>query len=156
MRVLWQCKVEVMFINIQRENIRPSKKEVNNAVTMLDVCSYTVTHYVSLSLTNRKSSTCMPFHEIWYRHYAIWGYSKLILSNFLQPVIPMWWMLKVYRFEDAPMPWCHQQMIICDDRWCLCLWCHLSVVVGTICAAIYQWWHELFDVELMVSCSVVL
>jgi uncharacterized membrane protein len=58
MRVLWQCKVEVMFINIQRENIRPSKKEVNNAVTMLimlDVCSYTVTHYVSLSLTNRKS-----------------------------------------------------------------------------------------------------
>jgi hypothetical protein len=45
MRVLRQCNVpraEVMFITIQRENIHPSKKEMNNAVTMLkspDVCS---------------------------------------------------------------------------------------------------------------------
>jgi hypothetical protein len=45
MQVLRQCKVpqaEVMFITIQRENIRPSKKEMNKAVTMLklsDVCS---------------------------------------------------------------------------------------------------------------------
>jgi hypothetical protein len=33
---------EVMFVTIQRENIRPSKKETNKAVTMLnlpDVCS---------------------------------------------------------------------------------------------------------------------
>jgi hypothetical protein len=32
---------EVMFATIQRENIRPSKKEMNKAVTMLkmpDVC----------------------------------------------------------------------------------------------------------------------
>jgi hypothetical protein len=38
MRVLWQCKVpqaEVMFVTIQRENIRPSKKEKNKPVTML-------------------------------------------------------------------------------------------------------------------------
>jgi hypothetical protein len=38
MRVLQQCKVpraEVMFVTIQRENIRPSKKEMNKAVTML-------------------------------------------------------------------------------------------------------------------------
>jgi hypothetical protein len=45
MRVLWQCKVaraEVMFVIIQRENIRSSKKEMNKAVIMLklpDVCS---------------------------------------------------------------------------------------------------------------------
>jgi hypothetical protein len=43
--VLWQCKVsrsELMFVTIQRENIRPSKKEINKTVTMLklpDVCS---------------------------------------------------------------------------------------------------------------------
>jgi hypothetical protein len=46
---LRQCKVpraEVMFVTIQRENIRPLKKEMNKAVTMLiikinipDVCS---------------------------------------------------------------------------------------------------------------------
>jgi hypothetical protein len=38
MRVLRQYKVsreEVMFVTIQRENIRPSKKEMNKAVTML-------------------------------------------------------------------------------------------------------------------------
>jgi hypothetical protein len=40
-----QCKVpraEVMFVTIQRENIRPSKKEMNKAVTILklpEVCS---------------------------------------------------------------------------------------------------------------------
>jgi hypothetical protein len=45
MRVLRQSTVpraEVMFVTIQRENIRPSKKEMNKAVTMLkllDVCS---------------------------------------------------------------------------------------------------------------------
>jgi hypothetical protein len=45
MRVLRQCKVtraEVMFVTIHRENIRPSKKEINKAVTMFklsDVCS---------------------------------------------------------------------------------------------------------------------
>jgi hypothetical protein len=48
-----------MFVTIQRENIRPSKKEMNKSVTMLklpDVCSWAMNHYVSLSLTNRKSS----------------------------------------------------------------------------------------------------
>jgi hypothetical protein len=38
MRVLRQCTVsraEVMFVTIQRENIRPSNKEMNKAVTML-------------------------------------------------------------------------------------------------------------------------
>jgi hypothetical protein len=45
MRVLRQCKVpraEVIFFTVQRGNIRPSKKEMNKAVTMLnlpDVCS---------------------------------------------------------------------------------------------------------------------
>jgi hypothetical protein len=44
MRVLRQCTVpqaEETFVTIQRENIRPSKKEINKAVTMLklpDVC----------------------------------------------------------------------------------------------------------------------
>jgi hypothetical protein len=44
-RVLRQCTVprtELMFVTIQRENIRPSKKEINKVVTMLklsDVCS---------------------------------------------------------------------------------------------------------------------
>jgi hypothetical protein len=55
MWVLWQCKVprvEVMFVTIQCENIRPSKKEMNKP----GVCSYSVNHSVSLSLTNRKSS----------------------------------------------------------------------------------------------------
>jgi hypothetical protein len=38
MLVLQQCKVqraEVMFVTIQRENIRPSKKEMNRAFTMI-------------------------------------------------------------------------------------------------------------------------
>jgi hypothetical protein len=45
MRVLRQCKVprvEVMFVDIQRENIRPSNKEMNKAVTKSkqpDVCN---------------------------------------------------------------------------------------------------------------------
>jgi hypothetical protein len=63
MRVLRQCtvtQVEVMLVILQRENIRPSKKEMYKAVTMLsklpDVCSYAMNYYVSLSLTNRKSS----------------------------------------------------------------------------------------------------
>jgi hypothetical protein len=37
MRVLWQYKVpraEVMFVTIQRKIIRPSKNEMNKAVTM--------------------------------------------------------------------------------------------------------------------------
>jgi hypothetical protein len=48
-----------MFVTIQRENIRPPKKEMNKAVTVLktaNVCSLVMNHYVSLSLTNRKSS----------------------------------------------------------------------------------------------------
>jgi hypothetical protein len=62
MRVLRQRTVPrtaVMFVTIQRENIRPSKIKMNKAVTMLklpDVCSYAMNHYVSLSLTNMKSS----------------------------------------------------------------------------------------------------
>jgi hypothetical protein len=42
MRVSRQCKVprkEAMFITTERENIRLSKKEMNKAVTMADVCS---------------------------------------------------------------------------------------------------------------------
>jgi hypothetical protein len=38
MRVLRQCKApraKVMFVTIQRENIHPSKKKMNKAVTML-------------------------------------------------------------------------------------------------------------------------
>jgi hypothetical protein len=41
MRVLRQCKfprAEVMLVTSQRENIRPSKKDVNKAVTMLPNC----------------------------------------------------------------------------------------------------------------------
>jgi hypothetical protein len=48
-----------MFVTIQRENIHPSKKEMNKAVTMIklpDVCSWAVNHFVPLSLTSRKSS----------------------------------------------------------------------------------------------------
>jgi hypothetical protein len=48
-----------MFVTIQRENISPSKKEMNNAVTMLklpDVYSLAMNHYVFLSLANRKFS----------------------------------------------------------------------------------------------------
>jgi hypothetical protein len=48
-----------MLVTTQRENIRPSKKETNKAVTMLvipDVCSCVMNNYVSLSLTSRKSS----------------------------------------------------------------------------------------------------
>jgi hypothetical protein len=41
MRILRQCKVpgaEVMFVTIQRQNIRPSKKEMTKAVTTLPNC----------------------------------------------------------------------------------------------------------------------
>jgi hypothetical protein len=64
MLILRQCtvpraEVGLMFVTIQRENIHPSKKEMNKTVTMLklpDICSWTVNQYISLSLTNRKSS----------------------------------------------------------------------------------------------------
>jgi hypothetical protein len=48
-----------MFVTVQRENIRPSEKDINKAVTkskLPDVCSLAMNHYVSLSLTNRESS----------------------------------------------------------------------------------------------------
>jgi hypothetical protein len=67
---------EVMFVTIQRENIRPSKKEMNEAVKMLiikiklpDVSSYAVNHYVFLSLTNRKSS--VHLHALYPRCTAL-------------------------------------------------------------------------------------
>jgi hypothetical protein len=34
----------------------------------------------------------MDFDEIWYGHYAIGGYPKIVHSNFLQLVIPTWQM----------------------------------------------------------------
>jgi hypothetical protein len=43
-RVLRQCKVllaGVMFVTIQSENIRPSKKEMNKAVTILTIKIHT-------------------------------------------------------------------------------------------------------------------
>lgn len=36
----------------------------------------------------------MGFQEIWYGYYATEGLSKYILFNFLQLLIPTWWMLK--------------------------------------------------------------
>jgi hypothetical protein len=42
MRVLRQCKVpeaEVMFVTIQRENIRDSNKEMTKALTMIPNCA---------------------------------------------------------------------------------------------------------------------
>jgi hypothetical protein len=48
-----------MFVTIQRENIRLSKKEINKAVILIkltDLCSYAMNHYASLSLINRKYS----------------------------------------------------------------------------------------------------
>jgi hypothetical protein len=62
MRVLRQCKVrraEVMFVTIQHQNTGLSKKEMNKLVTILKlpyVCSQAMNHYISLSLTNSKSS----------------------------------------------------------------------------------------------------
>jgi hypothetical protein len=58
-----------MFVTIQRENISPSKKEMNNAVTMLklpDVYSLAMNHYVFLSLANRKSS--VHLHALYSSH----------------------------------------------------------------------------------------
>jgi hypothetical protein len=48
-----------MFVTIQSEYIRPSKKEMNKAATkskLPDVCTLAVNRYVSLLLTSRKSS----------------------------------------------------------------------------------------------------
>jgi hypothetical protein len=66
MRVLRQCTVqraEVMFVTIQRENIRPSKKEVNKAVTMLKLTMFAVRLWIIASPyrwpTGRFPSTCM-------------------------------------------------------------------------------------------------
>jgi hypothetical protein len=53
-------RAEVILVITQRENIRPSKREMNKAITMQyelpDVCSYAMNNYVSLSLNSRKSS----------------------------------------------------------------------------------------------------
>jgi hypothetical protein len=75
MWVLRQCTVpraEVVFVTIQRENIHPSKKEMNKADTMLklpDVCSHVMNHYVSLSPTNRKSA--VNLHALNFPHTAL-------------------------------------------------------------------------------------
>jgi hypothetical protein len=75
MRVLQQCKVprvEVIFVIIQRQNIRPQKKEMNKAVTILkqsDVSSYAMNDYVYLSLNNRKSS--VHLHALYSPRIAI-------------------------------------------------------------------------------------
>jgi hypothetical protein len=66
-RVLRQCKVsraEVMFVTLQRENIRPSKKDMNKAVTMLPNCPmFAVTLRITTSTYRRQigslPSTCM-------------------------------------------------------------------------------------------------
>jgi hypothetical protein len=75
MRVLRQCTVsraEVMFVTIQCENIRLSKKDMNEAVTMFskapDVCSLQ-NHDVYLSLTNRTSS--VHLHDLYYPRTAL-------------------------------------------------------------------------------------
>jgi hypothetical protein len=36
------------------------------------------------------------FDEILYEHYAIGGYSSLLLYNFLHSVITAWWMQKLF------------------------------------------------------------
>jgi hypothetical protein len=41
----------------------------------------------------------MDFDEIWYGHYATGGYPKIVLFNFLDSVIPTWWMHEFVRWE---------------------------------------------------------
>jgi hypothetical protein len=53
MRVLRQCTVPravVTFVTVQRENIRPSKKEMNKAVTMRKLPDVLQLGYESLRL----------------------------------------------------------------------------------------------------------
>jgi hypothetical protein len=50
--------------------------------------------YVSLS-----APMILDFDEIWCGYYTIGGYPKLILFNFLQSVIPIWWTEELSRWE---------------------------------------------------------
>jgi hypothetical protein len=66
MWVLRYCTVpraEVIFVTMQRKNIRPSKKEINKSVKVRmlpDVCSYAMNHHVSFRWpTGSLPSTCM-------------------------------------------------------------------------------------------------
>jgi hypothetical protein len=65
-RVLRQCKVPraaVIFITIQRENVRYSKKQINKAVTMRNCPMFAVRLWITTSLyhwpTGSLPSTCM-------------------------------------------------------------------------------------------------
>jgi hypothetical protein len=64
MRVLRQCKVprvEVMFVTVQRENIRPSKKEMNKVVTMLpNWLMFSVTLWITTSLIADQKGVFRP------------------------------------------------------------------------------------------------
>jgi hypothetical protein len=69
MRFLRQCKVpreEVMFVTIHRGNIRPSKKEMNKAVTMLKLPMFVGRLRITTSLyrwpIGSLPSTCMVLH----------------------------------------------------------------------------------------------
>jgi hypothetical protein len=66
MRVLWQCKVlraEVMFVTTQYENIHPSKKEINKAVTpTLQLTSWRKNPKEGSSPQTQQLATC-PYSE---------------------------------------------------------------------------------------------
>jgi hypothetical protein len=71
MRVLRQCKApraEIKSVTIQRENFRPLKKEMNKAWTC-PMFAVSMNHYVSLSLTSRKSS--VHLHTLYSPHTAL-------------------------------------------------------------------------------------
>jgi hypothetical protein len=38
--------------------------------------------------------------EIWHGHYVIWVYPKIIVSSFLQSVVPTWWKNEYTRWEQ--------------------------------------------------------
>jgi hypothetical protein len=56
--------------------------------------------YVCLSINMIQLKNCwIDIDEIWYGLYAIGVYPKILLFNFLQLVIPIWWTNELVRWD---------------------------------------------------------
>jgi hypothetical protein len=62
---------------------------------------------------------------LWLFCYALRGYSKIILFNFLQLLIPSWWMHKVIRWDS-------NDNIIHNHLWCVMKSWPLMYVIASV------------------------
>jgi hypothetical protein len=87
MQVLRQCKVpraKVRFVTIQRENIRPSKKQMNKAVTMLPNCpTFSIRLWITMSHYRWPIGR---LHPAWINSWSVDSILHLKLKTIVAPL----------------------------------------------------------------------